>query len=110
MANHLPNGIRSLLERVRVRMMNSAQKLGNALGGDEVGTVFETDGEGMELWEGGGTAGDVACADGGYETGVESAGEEDSPGYVGHHAADYGLFKGVTEDILGRERKEKNGE
>lgn len=81
-------------------MMNGPEKVGDALGGNEVGTVGESDGEGMEFGEGRGAAGDVAGADGGDEGGVEAAGEEDPPGDVGHHAAGYGFFEGVSEDVL----------
>mmetsp|Transcript_15412 Transcript_15412/g.31337 ORF Transcript_15412/g.31337 Transcript_15412/m.31337 type:complete len:562 (-) Transcript_15412:323-2008(-) len=98
--NHLPDGIGTLFDGISIGMVNGPEKVGDALGGDEVGAVGESYGEGVKFGEGGGTASDVAGADGGDEGRVEAAGEEDSPGDVGHHAAGYGFFEGVSEDIL----------
>mmetsp|Transcript_22673 Transcript_22673/g.38844 ORF Transcript_22673/g.38844 Transcript_22673/m.38844 type:complete len:210 (-) Transcript_22673:270-899(-) len=80
--------------------MDGPQKVGDAFGRLEIGTVLETDGEAVKFGEGGGPTGDVTGADGGDEGGIESAGEEDAPGDVGHHAAGDGFFEGVAKDIL----------
>ena len=71
--NDLLDGVKPLLNRVRIRVVNGAKEVSDSLRSLEVGGVGETDGEGVESGKGTGLAGNVAGADGGDEGGVKAA-------------------------------------
>ena len=98
-ADDLPDGIGSLVEGVGVGVVDGPEVVGHLLGGEDVGTALEADGEGMELGKVGRAAGDVPGADGGDQRRVESTRQKDAPGNVGHHPAGDGLLEGVAEDV-----------
>mmetsp|Transcript_5240 Transcript_5240/g.7752 ORF Transcript_5240/g.7752 Transcript_5240/m.7752 type:complete len:358 (+) Transcript_5240:336-1409(+) len=97
--NDFTDRICPLVKCVGVRMMSGAQVIRYLFRCQDIGRILKSNREGMELGEGCGSSLNVARTNTCHEGTIKPPTEEDTPGDVGHHTANDGLFEGSPQHI-----------